>query len=36
MKISEAAAPLLDKTFRTRAVKPGLLVGAAKITIKTK
>ena len=34
--ISEVAAPLLNKTFKTDAVKPGLLVGIAKITVATK
>ena len=29
------AAPLLDKVFKTDAVKPGLLVGIAKITVST-
>lgn len=33
--ISEAAAPLLNDTFKTQAVKPGLLVGTAEITIDT-
>lgn len=33
--ISEAAAPLLNDTFKTSAVKPGLLVGTAEITIDT-
>lgn len=36
VKISKVAAPLLNKTFKTKAVKPGLLVGTAKITIRTK
>ena len=36
VKISKVAAPLLNKTFKTKAVKPGLLVGIAKITINTK
>ena len=31
MEISPVAAPLLNKTFKTDAVKPGLLVGIAKI-----
>jgi hypothetical protein len=30
------AAPVLNKVFKTNAVKPGLLVGIAKITIATK
>lgn len=33
--ISEVAAPLLNDTFGTKAVKPGLLVGVATITVKT-
>lgn len=33
--ISDVAAPLLNKTFGTKAVKAGLLVGIAKITVKT-
>ena len=33
--ISPVAAPLLNKTFKTDAVKPGLLVGIAKITVNT-
>ena len=33
--ISSVAAPLLNKTFKTDAVKPGLLVGIAKITVST-
>ncbi len=36
VEISEVAAPLLNKTFNTDAVKPGLLVGIAKITVNTK
>ncbi|SIS20144.1 hypothetical protein [Williamsia sterculiae] len=36
VNISETAAGLLNKTFKTDAVKPGLLVGIAKITINTK
>ena len=32
--ISDVAAPLLNQTFNTDAVKPGLLVGVAKITVK--
>ncbi len=35
VKISPVAAPLLNETFKTDAVKPGLLVGIAKITVKT-
>ena len=35
MKISPVAARLLNDTFKTDAVKPGLLVGIAKITINT-
>ena len=34
--VSEVAAPLLNDTFKTDAVKPGLLVGIAKITVNTK
>ncbi|MGZ4488654.1 MAG: hypothetical protein ACXVW1_12030 [Nocardioides sp.] len=34
--ISKDAAPLLDKVFSTDAVKPGLLVGIATITVNTK
>jgi hypothetical protein len=34
--ISGTAAPLLNKTFNTDAVKTGLLVGIAKITVETK
>lgn len=33
--ISSVAAPLLNKTFKTDAVEPGLLVGVAKITVST-
>ncbi len=33
--ISDQAAPLLNKTFKTNAVKPGLLVGTATITVNT-
>ncbi len=33
--ISPVAAPLLNDTFGTDAVKPGLLVGTAKITVNT-
>lgn len=36
VEISDVAAPLLNKTFGTKAVKPGLLVGIAKITVDTK
>lgn len=36
VEISEDAAPLLNDTFKTDAVKAGLLVGTAKITINTK
>ncbi len=36
VEISDVAAPLLNKTFGTKAVKPGLLVGIATITVKTK
>ena len=35
VEISEDAAPLLNQTFKTDAVKPGLLVGIAKITVNT-
>ena len=35
VQISEVAAPLLNNTFKTDAVKPGLLVGIAKITVAT-
>jgi hypothetical protein len=35
VEISPVAAPLLNKTFKTDAVKPGLLVGIAKITVNT-
>ena len=35
VKISEAAAGLLNDTFKTDAVKPGLLVGVATITVNT-
>lgn len=34
--ISKDAAALLDKVFKTKAVKRGLLVGIAKITVSTK
>ena len=33
--ISPVAAPVLNKVFKTDAVKPGLLVGIAKITVST-
>jgi hypothetical protein len=36
VEISPVAAPLLNKTFGTKAVKPGLLVGIATITVKVK
>ncbi len=36
VKISEDAAPLLNDTFGTDAIEPGLLVGVATITIDTK
>ena len=36
VEISEVAAPLLNQTFKTKAVKPGLLVGIATITVNTK
>lgn len=36
VEISPVAAPLLDKTFKTKAVKAGLLVGVATITVKVK
>ncbi|MBA3232956.1 MAG: hypothetical protein H0T17_03260 [Propionibacteriales bacterium] len=36
VKVSDDAAGLLNKTFKTDAVKGGLLVGTAKITISTK
>jgi hypothetical protein len=35
VEISPVAAPLLNKTFNTDAVKPVLLVGIAKITVST-
>ena len=35
VEISPVAAPLLDQTFGTDAVKPGLLVGIATITVNT-
>lgn len=36
VKISPVAAPLLNQTFGTTAVKPGLLVGIAKIVVRIK
>ncbi len=36
VEISDVAAPLLNDTFKTDAVKAGLLVGIAKITVNTK
>ena len=36
VEISDVAAPLLNKTFNTKAVQAGLLVGIAKITVNTK
>lgn len=36
VSISDVAAPLLNDTFNTDAVEPGLLVGVAKITVNTK
>jgi len=36
VQVSEVAAPLLNDTFKTDAVKPGLPVGIAKITVATK
>ncbi|HZJ04213.1 MAG TPA: hypothetical protein VFD59_01930 [Nocardioidaceae bacterium] len=36
VSISKDAAPLLNDTFKTDAVKPGLLVGTAEITVNTK
>jgi hypothetical protein len=35
VEISADAAPVLNDTFKTDAVKPGLLVGIAKITVDT-
>ena len=35
VEISPVAAPLLNDTFKTDAVKPGLLVGIAKIVVST-
>ena len=36
VEISDVAAPLLNKTFSTKGVKAGLLVGIATITVKVK
>jgi hypothetical protein len=36
VEISPVAAPLLNKTFGTKAVKPGLLVGIATIVVRVK
>jgi hypothetical protein len=36
VEISDVAAPLLNQTFKTDAVEPGLLVGIATITVNTK
>jgi len=36
VQVSDVAAPLLNDTFGTKAVKPGLLVGIAEITVNTK
>ncbi len=36
VQLSEVAAPLLNKVFKTDAVKPGLLVGIATITVDVK
>ncbi|MEP7091351.1 MAG: hypothetical protein ABI776_14730 [Nocardioidaceae bacterium] len=36
VEISDVAAPVLNKVFKTTAVKPGLLVGIATITVNTK
>ncbi|MEJ7834313.1 MAG: hypothetical protein WKF79_15470 [Nocardioides sp.] len=36
VEISDVAAPLLNDTFKTDAVKPGLLVGIATITVDVK
>ena len=36
VSISDVAAPVLNEVFKTDAVKPGLLVGIAKITVNTK
>ncbi|MGA8247349.1 MAG: hypothetical protein WB797_10620 [Nocardioides sp.] len=35
VEVSPVAAPLLDSTFKTHAVKAGLLVGTATITVNT-
>lgn len=35
VSVSDVAAPLLNDTFNTDAVEPGLLVGVAKITVNT-
>jgi hypothetical protein len=35
VEISPVAAPVLNQVFKTQAVKPGLLVGIAKITVST-
>jgi len=35
VQISQVAAPLLNDTFKTKSVKPGLLVGVATITVRT-
>ena len=35
VSISDVAAPVLNDVFKTDAVKPGLLVGIAKITVNT-
>lgn len=36
VEVSDVAAPLLNDTFKTDAVEPGLLVGIATITVDTK
>lgn len=36
VEISDVAAPVLNEVFQTDAVKPGLLVGIATITVNTK
>jgi hypothetical protein len=36
VEISDVAAPVLNEVFKTDAVKPGLLVGIATITVATK
>lgn len=36
VQVSQVAADLLNKTFKTDAVKGGMLVGVAKITVNTK